>query len=287
MPGSSWRWRGDSFVFSLSSVTPRSPSSRTIPQWWRISSSQHHNSEDSSLGGVPQHCFRSAIYTGSEQCPSRRPVEDQPYPGLGVDPPVGGILRALEKAASVGGFVCNLSKSLLFTVFFALPRSSSDGHGCSSPPLGQPSGLCLSSTGLHSSDPSEAQGVLRGSNDVGGSVLASTSLVPGPCGSGSGSSGLPSTLSRSSQTATFPSSSSRAPQAVSSCLETIQRFARAEGFSGTVAAEVGLARHPSLRTNYQLKWSLYRDLCLKEGHSISCPSLPQIADFLFWLRRVT
>ena len=71
--------------------------------------------------------------------------------------------------------------------------------------------------GPHSSGPSEAQGVLRGSDDVGGFVLASTSLVPGPCGSGSGSSALPSTLSRS-QTAAFPSSSSQALQAVASLL---------------------------------------------------------------------
>ena len=139
-----------------------------------------------------------------------------------MDPQDGGFQRTPQKVASVGGFVRHLSKSPLFTVFLALPRSSGDGHGCSSPLLEQPSGLCLSFMGPHSSGPSEAQGVLRGSNDVGGSVLASSSLVPGPSGSGSGSSGLPSTLSRSSQTAAFPLSSSRALQAVASCLETIQ-----------------------------------------------------------------
>ena len=85
-------------------------------------------------------------------------------------------------------------------------------------------------------------------------MLASTSLVPGPSGSGGGLSGLPSTPSRSSQTAAFPSSSSRAPQVVASCLETIQQFARA-GFSAAVAAQVGLTRRPSSRTSYQLKWS--------------------------------
>ena len=132
---------------------------------------------------------------------------------------------------------------------------------------------------------SEAQGVLFSTDDIGGSVLTSTSLVPGPSGSGSGSSDLPSTVSRSSQTATFSSSSSQAPQAVASCPETIQRFARAEGFFATVVAQVGLACRPSLRTDYQLKWSVYRDWNRKEGHSISRPSLPKVADFLFWLCR--
>ena len=59
----------------------------------------------------------SAVYNGVEQCPSRRPVEAQPNPGLGVDPKDGGFHRAPEKMASVGGFVRNLSKSPLFTVF--------------------------------------------------------------------------------------------------------------------------------------------------------------------------
>ena len=68
-------------------------------------------------------------------------------------------------------------------------------------------------------------------------------------------------------------------------LKTIQQFARAEGFSAAVAAQVGLARRLSLRTNYQLKWSVYRDWCRKESHSISRPSLPKVADFLFRLCR--
>ena len=137
-------------------------------------------------------------------------------------------------------------------------------------------------SGLHSQ--LKRDGFLWGSDDVGGSVLASTFLVPGPSGSCSGSSDLPSIPSRSSQTAAFPSSSFRAPQVVASCLESIQRFGRAEGFSAAVAAQVGLTRRPSSRTSYQLKWSVYRDWCRKEGHSISCPSPPKVADFLFLLR---
>ena len=50
-------------------------------------------------------------------------------------------------------------------------------------------------------------------------------------------------------------------------------------------SQVGLTRCHSSWTNYQLKWSVYRDWCQKEGHSISRPSLLKVADFLFWLRR--
>ena len=64
-----------------------------------------------------------------------------------------------------------------------------------------------------------------------------------------------------------------------------QGFTRAGGFSGRVAQQVSLARRPSSRAGYQSKWLVFRQWCRSEGHSISRPSLPKIADFLFWLRR--
>ena len=50
------------------------------------------------------------------------------------------------------------------------------------------------------------------------------------------------------------STSSRSPQASTSCLETLRRFTRAAGSSSDVTSRVGLARRASSRTNYQLKW---------------------------------
>ena len=52
-----------------------------------------------------------------------------------------------------------------------------------------------------------------------------------------------------------------------------------------VASQIGFARRASSRMNYQVKWSVYRQWCHAESHSISQPLLPKIADFLFWLRR--
>ena len=138
--------------------------------------------------------------------------------------------------------------------------------------------------GFDSAGPSQAPLVVRRPDDTDCSTLASTPLVSGPSGSGNGLAARPPSLSRSSQTAAPPSSSSRGPQAVASCVETIQRFARAAGFSTSVAAQVGLARRLSSHTNYELKWSVYQDWCRKEGHSVSHPSLPKVADFLSWLR---
>ena len=62
-------------------------------------------------------------------------------------------------------------------------------------------------------------------------------------------------------------------------------YHRAGGFSKHVAQQVSLALHPSSHAGYQSKWLVFRQCCCSKGHSISCPSLAKIADFLFWLRR--
>ena len=103
--------------------------------------------------------------------------------------------------------------------------------------------------------------------------------MPRTSGAGSGRSSSATSVSRSAQTASFPPSSSRDPQAVSSCMKTLQRFARSQGFSLRVAKQITFARCPSSRAGYQAKWSIFRRWC----HSASRPTLPKVADFLFWL----
>ena len=169
---------------------------------------------------------------------------------------------------------------------FLLSGIPGSGDRCAAPWLGPSPGVCVPSVDLDSSGPSQAPLIVRRLGDPDSAILASTSLVSRCSGSGSGSSDRPSSLSRSSQIAALPSSSSRGPQAVASCVGTVQRFARAAGFSASVAAQVGLARHPSSRTNFQLKWLVCRNWCRSEGHFISRPSLPKMADFLLWLHRL-
>ena len=186
------------------------------------------------------------VHHGSEQRFGRCSIPAQPNPGLGMDVEDGGVRGATQTLAGDDRPVHHLSKSPMLSLFLFLPRSSGSGDGCSSNQLGQSPRVCFPSLGPDSSGSPEAPVLLRSPDDLGGSVLASTSVVPGPSGSGSGSSDHPSSLSRSSQTATLPSSTSRGLQDIASCVETLQRFARAEGFSSRVAAQVGLAHRPLL-----------------------------------------
>ena len=147
-------------------------------------------------------------------------------------------------------------------------------------------GVCLSSLVPHSSSSEEAPVVvLWGPANHHSSVLASEAVVSGSSRSGGRRSGRSSSVQGPPASAPLPSVSFGGVQAVALCLETIQRFTRASGFSKHVAQQVSFARRPSSRAGYQSKWPVYQQWCRSEGHSISRPSLSKIADFLFWLRR--
>ena len=174
-----------------------------------------------------------------------------------------------------------VSKSQMFHIFFSLPRSQCSGDGCTASELEWVAGVCLSSLVSHSSSVEEAPVVLWGATDHRSLLLAAEAVVSG---SGGRRPSRSSTIQRPSALAPLPPVPYGGVQAVSSCLETIKRFTRAGGFSRRVAQQVSLARHPSSRAGYQSKWLVFRQWCRSERHSVSRPSLPKIADFLFWLR---
>ena len=209
----------------------------------------------------------------------------KPDLGLRVDAEAGGLQGSVQEMASVNRPVCIISKSQMFHIFFSLPRSQCSGDGCASSKLEWVAGVCLSSLVSHSGGFEEAPVVLWGSTDHHSSILASEAMVSGSSGFGGRRPRRSPTVQRPSAAAPLPPVTSGSVQAVSSCLETIKRFTRAGGFSRRVAQQVSLARRPSSRAGYQSKWLVFRQWCRSEGHSISLPSLPKIADFLFWLRR--
>ena len=237
--------------------------------------SELHRSEDSPLGGGSVGSAFPTVYYGETQCAGGRSSSPKPDLGLRVDAEAGGLQGSVQEVAGVNQPVCNISKSQMFHIFFSLPRSQCSGDGCASSKLEWVAGVCLSSLVSHSGGFGEAPVVLWSSTDHRSSILASEAVVSGSSGSGGRRPGRSSTVQRPSASAPLPPISSGSVQDVSSCLETIKRFTRAGGFSRRVAQRAG----------YLSKWLVFRQWCRSEGHSISRPSLPKIADFLFWLRR--
>ena len=194
-------------------------------------------------------------------------------------------LSVFEKTlAGPNRFICHLSQSLLFDLLLTIPGSEVSRHGHVSPVLGRPSGLRVPSGSCNSACSREAPGLHGDGAHSGGSPLGPAPLVlrPGPAFAGSSSG--PTIPSRPLALASVSSSLPGSPSAQASCLATLQRFTRAAGFSSAVAEQSSLARRPSSLAVYQVRWSIYRGWCHSNGHSVSCPTLAKVADFLYWLR---
>ena len=168
-----------------------------------------------------------------------------------MDSEAAGFSGSSEALAGDVRSVCHLVTSPVFSIFFALSRSSGLGAGCLSSKLRRLSGICLSTLVPDTPGSEETPIIFWRSYDTCSSMVASEALVPRASGSNDRRSGSAPSESRSAQTATFPSSSSWDIQAVPPCVETLQRFARSHGFSSRVAKQIGFARRSSSRVGYQ------------------------------------
>ena len=219
-----------------------------------ISGPQLHCVEDPPLGGDDRISADPPVHSGQEQCSGGLPVSPKPGPGGRVDSEVGGVSGVEQQVAGDDRPFCHLVVSPLFTLFFTLPRSVGNRYGCVSSELGWVSGLCLSTLVGDTAGSEEVPIIFWGPHDSHCSILAPEAVVSGPPGSGGGRSNQPNEVSRSPQPTALSLSSSRDRQSVPSCLETIQRFARFQGFSSRVAKQLGFARRSSSRAVYQSKW---------------------------------
>ena len=110
------------------------------------------------------------------------------------------------------------------------------------------------------------------------SPLGSAPLVFGPGPALAGSSSDPTVPSRPPALDSVSSSLPGSQLAQASCLATLQRFSKAAGFSSAIAEQSSLARRPSSRAVYQVRWSIYHRWCHSNGHSFSNPTLAMVAD---------
>ena len=110
------------------------------------------------------------------------------------------------------------------------------------------------------------------------SPLGSAPLVFGPGPALAGSSSDPTVPSSPPALDSVSSSLPGSPSAQASCLATLQRFPRAAGFSSAIAEQSSLARRPSSRAVYRLRWSIFHGWCHSNGHSVSNPTLAMVAD---------
>ena len=141
-------------------------------------------------------------------------------------------------------------------------------------------GVCLPSVRHDQPGPGEGEGLPESGAHAHSSFLVPASVVSRAADSAPSSSSVsvgPPTAATRQEVSPEP------VHASSSCVETLRRFARASGFSRSVARRLGQARRQSSVANYQSEWLTYRHWCLDKGHSVSHPSISKVADYLVWL----
>ena len=235
-------------------------------------------SESLSIRLAPQ------FLPGLQQRPSGCVVSPSPAPTFRVVPKLDRISIFKQTVAGPNLFICDLRKSSLFDILLTIPGSHVSRHGRVSPVLGRSPGLCVPSGSHNSACSCEAPGLHGDGAHPCGSALGPAPLVPRPAPALAGPSGDSVGPSRPPALASVSSSLPGSLSAQASCLETLQQFTRAAGFSSAVAEQSSLARRPSSRAIYQVRWSIYCSWCREHGHSVSRPTLAKVADFLYWLR---
>ena len=228
----------------------------------------------------------SPVHPGETQRSGRRSVTPQPGDWVGVDPDPRSGGQTPASLAGDSGSVCHIPQPSPSGLLLSSPRSDERRDGCPTSILGQHESIrfptiCPGPAGFE-----QGQELSQSGTHPHCSSLASERMVSRPPRASDGSTVLPARTEGSTQTAPFPQVSPQSPRAASSRLETIQRFARHQGYSRRVAKQISFARRKSTNLVYQSKWEIYRAWCRKEGHSISRPSLPKIADFLLYLHSV-
>ena len=248
-----------------------------------FSCSQRGGTVDPEVGGRSADFPETVLYSWEAQRPGGFPLSSESGCRFRVDLSPGRSGQASQEMAGERRSLRHSHQLSASRIFRSSQRSPECGNGRLSTNLGPSPGLRLSSLRSCSPGPQQVEGFGRSGDDADRSVLATEGVVPGPAGVLAGATPSVARTERSSQTAPLPSVPSGAPFASTSCLETIQRFARHEGFSRRVAEQISFARRRSTRLVYQAKWDKYRKWCRDKGCSISRPTIAKVADFLLFL----
>ena len=243
--------------------------------WHLVSSPQHLGSGDLALDGVPLRPPGSAVPPGLQQRPRGRPVSPSPAPPFRVVAQPDRISFFEKSLVGPNSFICQLRRSSLFDLLLAIPGSDVSRHGRVSPDLGRSSGLRVPSGGHPSACSRVAPGLHGDGAHPSGSTLGPAPLVLQPAPGFAGSSSVPPARQGLLR---LPRSRHLSPD-----LSRLRLHAwrLSSDFPEPLSS---LARRPSSRAVYQVRWSIYREWYHNNGHSVSRPTLAKVADFLYWLR---
>ena len=232
-----------------------------------VSGSERGSPAHSVLDGAVEYRPDASVCSREEQCGGGRAVSPQSGSRLGVD----------------NRPICLLTQSPLLCLFCAGVGSHGCRYGCHAPVTGFATSICLPSIRHDQPGLGEGEDLSGPGADAHSSILAPASVVSRATGAADSAPSSSSISVGSSASATRQKIPLKPVHALSSCVETLRKFARASGFSRSVARRLGQAKRQSSVANYQSKWLTYRRWCTDKGHSVSQPSISKVADYLVWL----
>ena len=206
-------------------------------------------------------------------------------PSQRMDPSLASLSENLADLGSAnGGSVRDEGQPQASGVHFPGYRSGGMGNRCILGSMGSSLRLCLSSHKDSFVGSQATRGECGGKGHSGGSLLAKAGVV----------SSLERSVFRHSSTSSSQrgSSASAAGQKVplksfhscSSRLATLKRRFRAKGFSRRVSERLSSSVRQSTAHLYQSRWKCFRSWCLERKVSAACTPIPDVAEFLVFLR---
>ena len=221
-----------------------------------VSNPELGSAAHSALGGAVKHYPDTSVCSWQEQRGGGCSFLPQSGSRLGVDAPSGNVQLAPPVLAGDNRSVCLFTQSPLFCLFCSCVGSHGCGYRCHAPVMGFTTGLCLPSVRHDQPGPGGGEGLPGSGADSHSSILAPTSVVSGAARAADSAPSSSSISVGSSASATRQKISPEPVHASSSCVETLRRFARASGFSRSVARRLGQARRQSTVANYNRSGSL-------------------------------
>ena len=191
-------------------------------RWDVLLHSECHGEGNPSMGRDQPCPSPASVHHGLVQCYSGHSESPQSGDRVRVDSPSGGSRSPCPQMAGGDRSFCDVTDRQASGVFLSGLRFEGGGDGRSSPALGQPPSLCLSSDRHHKESSWQTEVFEELRVDSHRSVLASEGLVPGPSGTVVRYSHSAAKSKRSSKTAPLPSLSSKSAYASADCVATIK-----------------------------------------------------------------
>ena len=247
---------------------------------------QQRSPADPILGGELPDNASSTVCSGKTKCRRRLPQSTKETVVDGMDPSPGRGKPASTEVASNCRSVRDEAQLSPPELLQPLRRPYGSKRGRVPSPMGRSPSIRLPTIHASQGSPEQSHEIQEPRGNPHSSRLAFPGVVPGPTQPSCRRLGGPPSQERSAQTVPFPPVLQKPPRLVPSRLASVQRLIKDKGFSSRVAAKASKAHRKSTRSNYQSKWTTYRDWCHKNGHTCSSSDTKRIADFLLFLREV-